>query len=332
MAVTRSPKPIRELDADALGIGAANAIREHGSNRPDDPPLSADHPLLQKVQELLESYGGVIFTGPPGTSKSYYAGKIGEALADHDEKRIVFLQFHPSYQYEDFVQGIVPRSDGSGFELVDKPFLRMCRAAESDPRHQYVIVIDELSRADPGRVFGEALTYVERSKRGLPVQLAMDEEKVRVPGNLVILATMNPLDRGVDDVDAAFERRFAKIAMEPDIKFVEEYLDKNGVTDPMRKRILAFFGKANARARQNPLALIGHTFFMEIVDEASLRQLWEHQLRFLFEKAYRLYPDGFNEVKADWERIYRDIAPDEDESRTSTQVVEDADTEGPASA
>lgn len=334
MAVTRSSKPIRELDADALGVGSANAIREHGSNRPDDPPLSADNPLLQKIRELLESYGGVIFTGPPGTSKSYYAAKIGEALADHDEKRIVFLQFHPSYQYEDFIQGIVPRGDGNGFELVDKPFLRMCRAAEADPRNQYVIVIDELSRADPGRVFGEALTYVERSKRGLPVQLAMDEEKVRVPDNLVILATMNPLDRGVDDVDAAFERRFAKIAMEPDIKFVEEYLDKNGVTDPLRKRILAFFGKANARARQNPLAAIGHTFFMEIVDEASLRQLWEHQLRFLLEKAYRLHPDGFNEVKGDWERIYRDRAPDEGESRISSQVAEDSDAgaDGPASA
>jgi 5-methylcytosine-specific restriction protein B len=322
--VTRSPQPVRELDADALDIGSTEAIQEHGSNRPDDPALSPDDPLFQKVQQLLEIYGGVIFAGPPGTSKTWYASKIGKALVEQDDQRIVFLQFHPSYQYEDFVQGIVPRGDGSGFELVDKPFLRMCRAAEADPDHRYVLVIDELSRADPGRVFGEALTYVERSKRGLPFQLAMDEREVRVPDNLAILATMNPLDRGVDDVDAAFERRFAKIAMDPDATIVEEYLDKNNVTDPLRKRILAFFGKANARARQNPLAAIGHTFFMEVVDYVSLEQLWEHQLRFLLEKAYRLNPDGFNEVKADWERIYRNDSTDEEES--------DAGADGPDSS
>src|SRR5665811_38514 len=155
---TRSQNPVRELDADTLGIGSSQAIQEHGSNRPDDPPLDATDPLLSDVRELLEIYGGVIFTGPPGTSKSWYASKIGWTLADQDEERITFLQFHPSYQYEDFMQGIVPREDGSGFELVDRPFLRMCRVAERNPGQSYVIVIDELSRADPGRVFGEALT------------------------------------------------------------------------------------------------------------------------------------------------------------------------------
>ncbi|MFN8164132.1 MAG: AAA family ATPase [Solirubrobacterales bacterium] len=268
--------------------------------------MDAADPLLSDVRELLEIYGGVIFTGPPGTSKSWYASKIGWSVADQDEERITFLQFHPSYQYEDFMQGIVPREDGSGFELVDRPFLRMCRVAERNPGQSYVMVIDELSRADPGRVFGEALTYVERSKRGLPFHLAMGEQVVRVPDNLVILATMNPLDRGVDEVDAAFERRFAKIAMDPDAKQLEQFLVNNEVSEPLQKRILAFFGKTNARARLNPLGAVGHTFFMEVHDEASLEQLWEHQLRFLFAKAYRLNPEGLAEVKADWDRIFRE--------------------------
>jgi 5-methylcytosine-specific restriction protein B len=274
--------------------------------RLDDSPLSDDDPVFETVRQLLRKFGGVIFTGPPGTSKSWYARRIGWNLADHDERRIVFLQFHPSYQYEDFVQGIAPREDGLGFEPVAKPFLQMCGAAEEDREHTYVIVIDELSRADPGRVFGEALTYVERSKRGLAFQLALSQEAVRVPENLVVLATMNPLDRGVDEVDAAFERRFAKIAMEPDAEIVERFLDEQGITDPRRQHLLTFFHKANGRARQNPLAAIGHTFFMEVEDETSLEQLWEHQLRFLFEKAYRLDRESFEEVKVDWEKIYRD--------------------------
>lgn len=284
----------------------AETTLEPRSRVQDDLPLDADEPILREVRELLEVHGGVIFTGPPGTSKSWYARRIGWTLVEGDAKRITFLQFHPSYQYEDFVQGIVPRADGSGFSLVDKPFLRMCRAAEADPNQRYVIVIDELSRADPGRVFGEALTYVERSKRGLAFQLAMDGKIVRVPDNLVILATMNPFDGGVNEVDAAFERRFAKIAMEPDASLVERFLDRNGVDDRLRKRILAFFGKVNARARENPLAAIGHTFFIDVTGETSLARVWEHQLRFLFERAYRLNPTAFTEVKEDWQRICRD--------------------------
>jgi len=329
MVVGRTSAPVRHLDAEALGVGASQAIRDHGSNRPDDPPLREDDPRLQEVRQLLEVYGGVIFTGPPGTSKSWYAAKIGMALAGHDEKHVVFLQFHPSYQYEDFMLGIVPRDDSDGFELVERPFLRMCRAAENDPEHSYVIVIDELSRADPGRVFGEALTYVERSKRGLPFHLAMGEHVgvARVPENLVLLATMNPLDRGVDEVDAAFERRFAKIAMEPDTGLVAHFLDRNGVGDPLRKRILAFFSKVNKQARKNPLGAVGHTFFMEVSDTASLQRLWEYQLRFLFEKAFRLNPDGFADVEADWERIFRENTGEGSESTSS----ESAESESPES-
>jgi 5-methylcytosine-specific restriction protein B len=283
----------------------------------EQTPLERDDPVLQETRALLQIYGGVIYSGPPGTGKSWYARRIGWTLAEGEEDRIVFLQFHPSYQYEDFVQGVAPRKDGRGFEPIEKPFIRMCRAAEEDPDRSYVIVIDELSRADPGRVFGEALTYIEKSKRGLQFQLAMDEEVARVPDNLVILATMNPLDRGVDEVDAAFERRFAKIAMDPDVSVVEEFLRENEVDEELRRRIVSFFRKTNDRARQNPLASVGHTFFMNVTDAASLRQLWKHQLRFLFEKAYRLNLAVFEEIEGDWQDIYRDRPGERDDPTTT---------------
>ncbi|HVD41471.1 MAG TPA: AAA family ATPase [Solirubrobacterales bacterium] len=272
-----------------------------------EEPLEAGDPMLTKATALLDRYGGVIFTGPPGTSKSYWARRIGTTLVEGDEDRIAFLQFHPAYQYEDFMQGIAPQGDGT-FKPVDKPFLQMCRDASEDPQERtYVIVIDELSRADPGRVFGEALTYVEKSKRGVRFQTALDSEKqVQVPANLAILATMNPRDRGVDEVDAAFERRFAKIAMEPDRAIAEQFLEEGGLDEDLRRRVLGFFDDANRRAKKNSLAALGHTFFIDLADKTDLESLWEHQLRFLFEKAYRLNPAELEEIEKIWQRIFRD--------------------------
>lgn len=311
MAAQRTPDPVRQLSAETLGIGPSVAIKQHGSNRPDDPPLSRTDPRLAEVRELLKVFGGVIFSGPPGTSKSWIANKIGSVLAG-DPARVNFVQFHPSYQYEDFIQGFVPNELGDGFTMKAKTLLQMSIDAANDLDHTYVLVIDELSRADPGRVFGEALTYVEHSKRGLPFKLASGESAI-IPPNLVVLATMNPLDRGVDEVDAAFERRFAKIAMEADSEVLAKFLDSGSVEDPLRRRLLAFFSKVNAQAKRNPLSAVGHTFFIDVEDEQSLQRVWDYQLRFLFEKAYRLDPDGLTEVEADWKRIFGS-AEDEEES------------------
>lgn len=304
--ITRTAERVRQLSADDLGYGVERALTDHASNRPDEPLLAADNPLLLQVRRLMTAFGGVIFTGPPGTSKTWYAAKIATVLAGSQD-RVRFVQFHPSYQYEDFMEGYVPRKDGDGFELKSKHFVQLCIEARKVPDHLYVLVIDELSRGDPGRVFGEALTYVERSKRGLTFQLASGRECV-VPDNLLVLATMNPLDRGVDEVDAAFERRFAKIAMEPDRSILEEMLDANGVVDPIRRRLLAFFSRVNSQARNNPQAAIGHTFFSDVKDAISLRSVWDHQLRFLIEKAHRLDPAGRDEIARNWESIFVDLA------------------------
>jgi len=304
--------PLEYLPVPPPAYAAAPALtREPPTEVSEQAPLGAEDPLLQTTAKLLATYGGVIFTGPPGTGKSWYARRIASTLVEADEDRVVYLQFHPSYQYEDFVQGMAPRRDGDGFELVEKPFLRMCRAAEDDAERTYAIVIDELSRAEPGRVFGEALTYVERSKRGLRFQLAMDDATVQVPDNLVILATMNPLDRGVDEVDAAFERRFAKISMDPDVSVLEGFLAGNGVDEDLRARIVRFFRSVNERARRNPLAAIGHTSFMNVTDAESLELLWEHELRFHFEKAYRPNLEAFEEIERDWRDVYGGEAPDD---------------------
>lgn len=301
----RSEEKARELTAEQLGLVPPSTVAQSAVSPPSVPdplPFEIDvqDERLQEVLALLEDgYGGVILTGPPGTSKSWYAEQIAAYLADRDPERVRFLQFHPSYQYEDFVEGFVPKE--GGFDLLPKHLLEMCAVAREYPTGWCVLVIDELSRSDPARVFGEALTYIEMSYRDRTFRLASLHE-ASIPPNLVILATMNPLDRGVDDVDAALERRLAKISMDPDSALLEQMLIKKGVEEGLQGRILQFF--TFLQRNQNPYTKVGHAYFRTVHDEASLRRLWKHQLRFHQEKAYRLISDGFNQVEREWNRLF----------------------------
>lgn len=285
-ATRKGSRPAR--DAVSLGLRNSGAV------------LAADDPVLAKTRELLKWYAGVVFTGPPGTGKSWYAREIATELVGGDLERIRFVQFHPSYQYEDFVEGYVPRAKGGGFQLTPRHLLEMAKVA-ADTRKTTVIVIDELSRGDPGRVFGEALTYVERTKRNLQFRLASGTE-VALPDELIFLATMNPLDRGVDEVDAAFDRRFGKIALRPDPDGLQRFLDASGMSPELRDRVVVFFNFVQKAATRNPYAQIGHAYFLDVRDEVDLARLWDHQLQFVFEKAFRQVTADFESVRAAWQR------------------------------
>lgn len=293
----------RVLHADDLDIGVlATAAATHSSSSPDAPHVPADHPLIKEIRRLAGISGGVILSGPPGTSKSFFAASAAQYIAEGNEDRYRFVQFHASYQYEDFMLGFSPKDDG-GFAYKEGPFLEMARAAANDSGKIYVLVIDELSRADVGRVFGEALTYVERSKRELPFHIA-NGDKIKVPSNLVLIATMNPFDRGVDEVDAAFERRFAKISMDPDRDLLEEMLTDNGMEDVLRNRVLAWFSRINGHATKNPAAAVGHAYFSTAVDEGSLNDIWNYQLKYLVQRAFRRDANTRADLETAWQNIF----------------------------
>lgn len=258
--------------------------------------------LLATVRRLLkDNYGGVVLRGAPGTSKSWYARRIAAALTDKDPSRMRFVQFHSSYQYEDFVEGYVPDVAGT-FQRVDKIFLKACNDARSDTMGRaYVIIIDELSRTEPARIFGEALTYLEQTKRGEKFLLSSGQE-TSVPANLIVLATMNTWDRGVDEVDAAIERRFASISLDPSGELLIRMLDRNQVHQNLRDRIVKFF---DFLLRQpNHMLHIGHAYFHGIKDESSLHRLWNHQLRFLISRAFPLQEDGFVSIERVWKKHF----------------------------
>jgi 5-methylcytosine-specific restriction enzyme B len=182
-----------------------------------------------------------------------------------------------------------------------------------------VLVIDELSRADVGRVFGEALTYIERSKRGQHFMLPSGAP-LHIPTNLHVIATMNPLDRGVDEVDAAFERRFAKIDMQPDRTALEDILRVNGLDSILMRRLLAWFSRVNSSATHNPASAVGHAYFADVVDAESLRDVWDYQLQYLVARAFQYDPDSRADVTKGWFSIF-DHEPED-------QVIQSADGDG----
>lgn len=283
------------LSLKELGISAPEVADQTNQSLFDSIP-EKDAVYVDVKNALLDGYAGVILRGPPGTSKSWYAKEIASAIAGEGA---MFVQFHPSYQYEDFVEGWVPNSSG-GFELVPKVFLTACLAAEESPSQVHVLVVDEISRSDAARVFGEALTYLEMSKRGMRFSLASGTPAV-VPANLIVIGTMNPWDRGVDDLDVALLRRFAQIDMSPNPALLEEFLSKAGLGKGVVDGVVKFF---NAVQRlPNPMLHIGHAYFANVSSVESLARVWEFQLRHHFRAVCRLEPDEFKKLESMWRQM-----------------------------
>ena len=183
---------------------------------------------------LLKRKKGLIFHGVPGTGKTYVGREFAKWFVNGDRRRIETVQFHPGFSYEDFIQGIRPRTiEGQvHYELTDGIFLRFCKLAAGDREIPYVFFIDELNRASLPRVFGELNFLLEY--REDPISLSGGGPPFELPPNVHIVATMNEADRSISSIDRAFIRRFSFVYLEPNYVALGRYLEKWGVNgDPL---------------------------------------------------------------------------------------------------
>ncbi|MDP1571931.1 MAG: AAA family ATPase [Vicinamibacterales bacterium] len=262
----------------------------------DPPPPPPPDPLFAELAELLDERKQLVLYGPPGTGKTYTARRFllhwllsqageesGPVLVDRDRNRdawtrltkpgkkgvaqVTMLTFHPSYSYEDFVEGYRPQpAEGSGLKLAleDGIFKRVCREARETPLQPFVVFIDEINRANLPKVLGELITVLEADKRGLSVTLPQSKELFSIPENVYIVGTMNTADRSIKVLDAAIRRRFAFHELMPQVDLLAGVQFGDLALDAFLDYLNARISKKEGREKQ-----IGHSVFFVGEDPVS---------------------------------------------------------------
>ena len=266
------------------------------------------------IEELLKENYQVILTGAPGTGKTHLAREIAKALVkkprdsvnpdksntspkaagepDNNQNeansteiknRIKQVQFHPGYDYSDFIIGLKPllinddmtinlkpipqpkyKNGENNFDESDEVkldqkvsiaygwqngvFKEFAGTAANDRDHNYVFIIDEINRADLSSVFGETFSCLEKDYRGkqdCPENYITlpSGHLFMIPDNLFIIGTMNDIDRSVESMDFALRRRFAWY--EVTAKDSQEIIEIRVPDEKIKKALKAAMDKIN---------------------------------------------------------------------------------------
>lgn len=312
------------------------------------PENSADAKVIEKVLsivllkikeesmrnwiDLILASHNVILTGAPGTGKTYTAQEVakalilgaesvGKKLSAAQEKqlksRLCTIQFHPGYDYSDFVIGMKPVllndkgkevQEGErcsvSFKWKKGEFVRFAELAASDGDNKYVMVIDEINRADLSRVFGELFSRIEPDYRGEEHAIDLPNgEKFYVPSNLYIIGTMNDIDRSVDSMDFALRRRFAwkEVTAEESMRIIDAKVTDAELAERLKGvmcEINQYLGgnkKVSLDGRELALGLgpeyqLGGAIFANATkygNEEAMSKVWQNHVRVILSEYLR---------------------------------------------
>ena len=294
-------RPLMQADGPVAPAGPAPDVRGRlpaQGPRDELKTLANEVHLTEKflhdIEVLLEDKKQVIFQGPPGTGKTYVARKLAAHLAG-SPCRVTLVQLHPSYAYEDFVQGFrpTPSAGQMEFRLAEGPLLRAAKAAKAEPSEKHFLVIDEINRGNVAKVFGELYFLLEYREQEIHLQYqdATDRD-FSLPGNLYIIGTMNTADRSIALVDLALRRRFYFVDFHPDKEPVKSvlpsWLEENA---PGMDWVARVVDGANELLRADRHAAIGPSYFMKPgLNDEAVQRIWEHSvLPYLEERFFGNY-------------------------------------------
>lgn len=229
------------------------------------------------VENTLTDRLNLVKQGPPATNRP--------------EDFIRWVTFHQSYAYEDFVEGLRPKTEQGdaavlAFEMKPGIFRSLCALAKDDPNNQYVLVIDEINRGNIAKVFGELMTLIEADKRDKRmVELPYSKEDFSVPGNLAIIGTMNTADRSIALLDVALRRRFAFLELMPEPELLDSITVSAAEEDDLNLGVC--LRKINQRIAElrGVDYQIGHSYFLPLQDISAeaeqlscLDDIWNYQV------------------------------------------------------
>ena len=263
---------------------------------------------MNKKINLLNNRKQIILQGPPGTGKTRVAKQIAikmidstlaletnedikNSLAQIEKDRIKLIQFHPSYSYEDFVRGIVATTADDGksvkYETKDKILAQMAKKALENKEKNYILIIDEINRANLSSVLGELIYALEYRDEAVESMYALEDgtREITLPSNLYIIGTMNTADRSVGHIDYAIRRRFAFESVLPDKEAIN--LDDG---KKLFEKVEKLF-KQNDGKRADTLSIefssddvmLGHSYFIAN-DKNALEEKLKYQIKPLLEE------------------------------------------------
>lgn len=283
------PREGGELQKVHAGATGRVLLHEVSQRLADD--LLIPKKWLSELRDLLAERRQLVLYGPPGTGKTYLATRLAEDLVGAEQVKLV--QFHPSYTYEDFFEGYRPQAGAGGtigFRLQPGPLRRLVTRAVEHKDQAFVLIIDEINRANLAKVFGELYFLLEYRDDAVELLYSTGTDPFTLPNNVFMIGTMNTADRSIALVDAAMRRRFAFVALDPSAEPTRGLLSRWSTAHNLPAVGSELFVELNRRI-DDPEFQIGPSYFMRSRDSDAfslerLQRIWQVDILPLLEEHY----------------------------------------------